>query len=1026
MSAVPRALNAWSARRRIVVAAAALGILALVSVLLVPRHSVASEQHGLQTIGVQLGTDGAIRAVSTASVVRDEAGGITELREDLEPAQAAADLPVRVQTAWWHDGTSGTDLADLDGRAGRFVVQVAVQDLTAQPTDVAFETGGARYQQQALVGVPLTVVASAVVGAGDRVVQVDDGAQDDPRVTDGVLVETVEGARSVQWAAFLAAPMLSPTAEFTLVVESADFRAPSVDLTVQPGLVTDPSVAALIDRAYGADGYAARQESAAIGLVQRVGRTLAEGLDFVDQVHAALVQDVAHLGERTYQNLGSSSEQVLDHLARTGEELEAVLTDTQSGLTQVGSETHRGVRDLSRSVTDVLGSPGVRPTLSETVVAGCSVTMPALAEGEARTVSATVHLADAQLRAVADLFAAGRAAPPDNCRAALHELVLETVGDPVALEDPEAAARCEATPEDRRTVACTLAVARGALAADFTLLATALDDVRTVADRLDVGALSGTLGGAQGVAASLTTLRDELAAARAGSRSVGADLAAWVDRVQAASDDARAGVEASRAALTGTAAAVDRLRSARDDVHRLLFDPADGLGATLDTLTEPGGAPAGTGAWFLASPYAGALDDLAATLGGDGCPAGWSDDLGPGSEAEEVVAALDRLGAADCPLGDLAAATADLVTGYASAVAGSDLLTERAGTARAALDAVEDAFGALDAAVDDLEASTGASGPMAQALRALDDPGSGTGALAAVAAEVEEARALVADGGDLHALDERVAALVDLVSGIWPDDSVQPTPDARECAAVQPSPAGRPDASAQAVVWLANRLLCLEADLGSRLRDLDDRLGAVSAGSDARLGLTSERTRDAADRAHEQIDLLSAGLVAEVTAQREAATASSQELVAAAREQVREEMDAVLSGYDLASSGVLQQLTEAMDRSGAQSQSVAASLGGDFADLLANLGSPDPTSRGGLLGKLHGVTTQVGDTGGVLDSVHGTTTAYGNVRSGELRDLDLRAAQFAAAEERLTAYRPFAGVDEDLETVFVFQLRGER
>lgn len=1002
-----------------------LAIVALVSVLLLPRHSAASEQHGLQTVGVRIGTDGALRAVTTASVVQDAEGGITEHREDLEPVEAVAHLPVRVQTAWWHDGQSGTDLDDLAGRSGRFVVQVAVQDLTAEPTELAFETGGARYQQQALVGVPLTVVASATVGARDRVLQVDDGLRDDPRVTDGVLVETAEGERSVQWAAFLAAPMLSPTADFTLVVESADFRVPSFDLTIQPGLVTDPSVAALIDRAYGADGYAARQESAAVALVQRVGRSLSEALDFVDQVHEALGQDVAHLGERTYRNLGSSSEDVLDHLGRTVDDLDAVLTDARSGIDRVGSETHRGVQDLSRSVADILGSPGLRPALSETAVAGCSVTMPTLAEGEARTVSATVHLADAQLQAVADLFATGWSAPPDNCRTALHDLVLETVGDPAALEDPEAAARCDATSEDQRTIACTLAVARGALATDFRLLAADLDDVLDLADRLGVAVLTGTLGGAHGLAASLTTLRDEVTAARAGSGSVGEDLAGWALRITDALDDARAAGVAARAGLADTARAVDRLRSARDDLRAALFDADDGLGAALDALTGAGEVPT-TGEWFLASSYPGALDDLLESLGADECAQDWAEELGPDSSADEVAEALDRLVEVDCRLGDLAAATADLVAGYASATAVADLMADGAATARAALDAAEDAFDALDAAVEELHAQTGASGAIAQALLALDDPDAGTGALAAVAAEIEEVRALVTDGGDLHALDERLAGVVTVVTGIWPDDAVLPASGTEGCAAVQSPPTGRPGPAAQAVVWLANRLLCLEADLGARLRDLDDRLGAVGQGSDARLALTSGRTLDAADRAHEQIDLLASELVAEVTAQRQEATAASQALVAAARAQVREEMDAVLAGYDLATSGVLQQLTGAMQRSGAQSLAVAASLGGDFADLLANLGSPDPTSRGGLLGKLHSITTQVGETGGVLDSVHGSTAAYGNVRSGELRDLDLRAAQFAAAEERLAGYRPFADVDDDLETVFVFQLRGDR
>ncbi|NHT17438.1 hypothetical protein [Cellulomonas sp. IC4_254] len=964
--------------------------------------------------------------MATASVVQDEDGRVTEHREELEPARAAADLPVRVQTAWWHDGTSGTDLADLDGRSGRFVVQVAVQDLTAEPRELAFETHGARYRQQALVGVPFTVVASATVGAGDRVVQVDDGSGDDPRVTDGVLVETTEGDRSVQWAAFLAAPMLSPTADFTLVVESQDFRAPSFDLTVQPGLVTDPSVGALIDRAYGADGYAVRQEGAAIALVQRVGRSLAEALDFVDQVHEALVQDVAHVGERTYGSLGASSEAVLDHLARTAEDLDAVLVDARSGLGQVGTETRRGVQDLSRSVSDVLGPPGVRPTLSETVVAGCTVTMPTLAESEARTVSATVHLADAQLRAVADLFADGRDAPSASCRTELHQLVLGTVGDPATVEHPDGVAACLATPEDHRTIACTLAVARSALGVDLAVLAAGRDEVRAVADRLDVAGLTGAVGGADGLAASLTALREELVAARSGSSGAADDLAGWALRVGGSVDDARAGVALARDGLETTASAVEGLRRVRDEARVALSDPDHGPGAVLAALDAATDAPGAPGAWFLASGYVEAFDDLAGDLAAGACPAGWADDLGPDSSAGDVAQALDRFDVAGCPLGDLAGAVADLVVGYGGAATTVSALVHGAATARTALGAVERAFDALDTAVDELAALTDPTGSLAQHLLALDDPDRGTGTLAVVAGAVEEVASLVVADGGLHDLDARLEGLVTLVTAIWPDDTVQPLVDAGACTSPRSSAVDRPGASAQMVVRHANRLLCLEADLDARLHDLDHRLDEVAGGSDARLALASGRTQDAADRAHDQIDLLASGLVAEVTAQRQEATAGSQALVTEARTRVRAEMDAVLADYDLAASGVLQQLTDAMQRSGAQSIAAATALGGDFADLQANLGSPDPTSRGGLLGKLHSITTRVGDTGGVLDSVHGTTTAYGNVRSGELRDLDLRAAQFAAAEARLAGYRPFAEVSEDLETVFVLQVRGDR
>lgn len=1009
-----------------VVLAAVVAILALISVAVLSRSSAVSEQHGLQTIDVRLGTDGAIHAVSAASVVREESGRVAESREDLAPAEAVGDLPVRVQTAWWHAGASGTDLQDLDGREGRFVVQVTVQDLTAEVTELSVETGGARYRQQALVGVPLTVVASAGVGAADRVVQVVDDQGADPRVTDGVLVETADGGRSVQWAAFLAAPMLSPTASFTLVVDSADFRVPDVDLTVHPGLVTDPSVAALIDRAYGADGYAARLEGSTIAVVQRVSRNLAEALGFVDAVHAALEQDVAHLGERTYSDLGLSSETVLSHLERTVEDLDAVLGSARSGVSQVGSQTRSGVQALSRSIADVLGSPGARPELTATVVRGCRATMPTLAEGQARTVSSTVHLADAQLRAIAALFADGRGAPSDNCRTALHELVTSTVGDPSVLEDPAAAATCRSVPEADRTIACTLAIARGTLRTDLAELEARQDDVRDVAGRLAVPALADALGGGRGLAATLTGLRTDLVAARAGSGAVRSDLAGWVLRMQEAVDRARVETAAAHAGLAEVVGAVEEVAVAGEVVRTALLGGVGGVGSVLDDLAGAAAGAAGTGQWF--APYVTALRELVAALDDEaaGCPAGWEDGLGPDATADQITDALHVLDVPGCPVAGPAAAAVGLVAGYAGTAAVLDGASADAAGARATLDALADDLAGLDAAVADLRSLTGSDGGLAAALRALEDAEAGTGTLVEVAQGVAEVSALVEAGGALPALDEHLAGLVALVSGLWPDEAVQPVASADGCAAVQPSPDRRPEPAGQAVVWLGNRLLCLEADLGRRLTDLDDRVDQAAASTDAQLGLTTQRTQDAGDRAHHRIGTLSSGLVSEVTAQREAATAASQALVAESHAEVREEMDAILAAYDLASGGVLQQLTEAMQQSGAQSTAVAASLGADFADLLVNLGSPEPTSRGGLLGKLHGITTQVGDTGGVLDSVAATTTAHGNVRSAELRDIDLRAAQFAAAEARLAAYRPFVEVDEDLETVFVFQVRGAR
>jgi trimeric autotransporter adhesin len=1018
------------------VAAAVVVVSALVLTTFLTRTGAGSEQHGLQAVTIGMGADTTVYSVTAASVTKDASGTVTETRVDLDPTASVGDLPVRVQTAWWHDGETGTDLSDLTGRSGRFVLQVTVQDLTAEATELGYESDGVRYEQQALVGVPLTVVASATVGSGDRVVRADDGTTDDARVTDGVLATGEDGGRSVRWAAFLAPPMLSPTADLTLVLDTEDFRVPDLDITVQPGLVTDPSVAALVDRAFGSDGYSAQLERSTIALVQRVNGQLTSALEFVDEVHTALVQDVSQIGEQTYRELEASSEQVLDHLAATTEDLEQILGEAEDGIEGVGTRTRTGVQALARSVDQVLGSTRARPRLTETVVEGCSVAVPTLAEGETRTVASTVYLADAQLQAVVDLFGSGSTGsgttgaqePSSTCRTALHALVLRTVGDPSALADDGAAAACAATPEDERTVACTLHQARVALRTDFTALAAADEAAQTVYQQLDAAALVGLLAGDDGLAATLTTLRQQVAAAGTRAGTQVADVAARAEAMGATTATARAAVAGLRAELVTAADAVERARSARDSLHGALLGSSTGDQGALGTIAEQAAGIQAVGAWFVGSDYASALADLVDVLGTGGrgtggCDTGWSDGLGDTSTAEQVTAALGLLDTSTCPAQGLALATQALVDGYAASAEAAGSMSEQAA---AAVRTVGTAFDDLDAALDDLGALTGETGTLAVALDLLEDGTSGTGALVDLATAAADLAALSAEGGDLAALDAALADLDVLVGSLWPDDTVQPVTDVSACPGTQPDTDARPVADGQAVVWLANRLLCLEAGLGDRLTGLSEQIDATRTAADEQLLLSTDRTQTALDQAGAEIDALSDRLVADVTVQQQAALSGSLDLIEEARARLGTEMDQVLATYDLAAGEVLTRLSESMQRSATSSSEVAAALTSDFADLLANLGTPDGTSRGGLLGKLTGITTQVGETGSVLDTAGSTASAYGNQRSGELRDIALRSAQYAAAQDRLAGYQPFAQVDEELETVFVFQIRADR
>lgn len=986
-------------------ASVATGVAVAVVVVAVPTGS-ASAQAGIQTVNVSMGPDTSVTSVVATSVARDDAGRVSETEVRLDPTSAVSDLPVRVETAWWHDGEAGTDLSDLSGRSGRFTIQVTVHDLTAQATDLDVETDGVRYQQQALVGVPMTVVASAHVADEDRVVLAGDEQGEAP-TTNGVLVETSDTGRSVEWAAFLAPPMLSSTAELTLVLDSEDLEVPDIDLTVQPGLLVDPSVDALVDRAFGADGDSARLQGSTVRLVQSVTERLGAALAFVDEVHATLQQDVAQVGEQTYRELEVSASSVVDHLGSTATDLEAILGQTQGDVDRVGTQTHAQLAALAASLDTVLGSTQTPPELVPAAVDGCSVQLPALAQGQPRTVASTVYLADAQLGAIADLFADGTGGPTPTCRDALHRLVDGTVGDPGMLAaDPAQESACRTSAPEGRTVACALLIAGETMQADFSTILRASTEVRDGYGELDVIELAQALSGPNGLAAVLGDLRDEAAAARASAGSASGDLTVRTEKLRAAVERAKSATDGVRAAVLEVGTSIDAARSTAQSIRT----DVSGIASSDD------GVPA-VGSWFSGSGMIAALDAQIATSAVGACAVDWAVGLGPDSTAEQIASGLSALEVPGCVVAPVAAAARGLVDGYARTAGTAAGMGDRAGTAAGALDG-------LGQQLDEVRALVDPSGQLLAGIDSLWDAQAGTGILADLSAAVDDLRAVQGEGGDLAELDRALAALDQDVEAIWPDGSVQPVTSTSACPAVPPSVAGRPQPAGQSVVWLSNRLLCVEHGLGGSLDDLDGALHEGADGLGAGIGAITDRTQVASDGLTTQIDVVSDQVVQEVTGQREVALTDALGVVEGAREQVGGELDAILAGYDLAAGDLLRRLDESMTRSATRSTEVAAVLEADFGDLLVNLGSPDPTSRAGLLGKLHGITTQVGEVGTELASVGATTAAHGNLRSAGARETALRAAQLAAAADRLDTFRLLEQAG-DLESVLVVEIHGE-
>ncbi len=1081
-------------------------------------------------VSVQVGPAGQITRV-TRSTVSGDGGGTAPVDEsvDVAPADAVGELPVRVQTTWWADGQMGADLGELKGKSGRITIQVTVENLTSEPTEVAYEADGRRYSRQALVAVPLTVSASADVAAQPSaiVVTTPDGPGDaagSGLVTDGVVSVLDDSTVSVQWARLLAPPLLSPTASFTLVVDAQDFVPPDFDIAVQPGLVADPSVDALIERGLGQDSDTAMVESSTIQLVAQVDTQMREALDFIDQVHEALQGDVTQISQATVAELEESSQATIDQLGSTRSQLESIQQAVQSGLGQGMSQTQQGMSALLDSLEDLLGSTALPPETVGESVAGCTVTLPQLAQDDATTLSSSVYLIDAQLRTLMEAFTDQAAttdheattdgpatddqtpAPP-NCRATLVAMVTGAIGDPADLSSPEGMEACLATPPQDRTVTCGLSVAETSAAKDYQTVTAALRAKVTAWDAgLGVDRLMSTLG-TGGLATDLTNLRELIQDTDRRTDAMVEDLDAWVENTTHMIDQAKAQVLAASRAADTISAAVDEARRAFTGLQDL---PGPGAAPTVPTVTAPSEPPAppsqadlldpvfssilgdrqprlaSVGDWFADSGLIEAVDawvDQANADTAGTCPAAWSSGLDGSSSAEEIVSALGLLAdQADCPASVLAQALARTVTGYGSlasdaadtydavarihdqvvsvddyveAVNGTDEVDGYTDEVDRYVEAMDDYLAAVnggdgyvesvtaytagvDEKMDDLDEKITAvedlfddprdSLPAAlDSLYQTDDgvlPAGETGSLADLQGLVDQiARLLGPTGGtsDPDGLVGRVSQLSAMIDQIWPDDRFSPVTTLTQCPSdVADQRLSLP--SGQAVVRLANRLYCANAQLGGILSEVDQDITTAARKTDTALQQASAQAGAMAADATNQIQLLSDQLAAAFGQQRDTTVPGTLAVIDDARDTADADMQQLLDQYQLRNDEVIAALTESM--TAAQTDSVAAQQGlaQDFATLIGNLGGTDPSNRSGLIGKLFDVSGQVGQTGRMLATTQSAVASYGNSRSADMRDLALQAAQYTASQDRLADYHPFSDQADDAVTVFTFHL----
>jgi hypothetical protein len=474
-----RAQRHGRAKRTVAGLAAVLAL--TVWIPLVGMQPVHAQTSAPESINVHIGTDGSIESVSKINVNQTGSSSASPsgALQELDPATEADKLPVRVVTTWSHDGTSGTDLDQLRGQSGQFTVRVNVENLLVSTKDVSTEQNGAKYQKAALVGTPLTVAMATHFASDSGVTNIvtDSTAQPTTNGTVGVSDSSnanAGGQQSVQWAAWLAPPLLPPSATFTLVFNADKLVPPSFDLMVEPDLVSDPSLGNVLSKSMGVNSSAASARNDAYNLVLDLNDELFAAEQLVQQIYNQLASDANNIGQQTIEQLHSASDTMLGQITETQSELKSLQDQVQSQLKSSQSQTSSSLNSmLSQMETNVLGDPSTTPKLTPGSIDGCNITYPTLATDQPKTLSNAVQTIRAQVDALASAYApASGSSTGGACRTQLVEKIKDIIGT---------VGVCPTN--GTMTVGCTLSTAhntlasvRGQLSLLYTSLSSALTD----------------------------------------------------------------------------------------------------------------------------------------------------------------------------------------------------------------------------------------------------------------------------------------------------------------------------------------------------------------------------------------------------------------------------------------------------------------------------------------------------------------------------------------------------------------------
>ncbi len=931
----------------------------------------AEEARSLESIDIAVSPSGAVTAVSgtTVSVSPDGRRAAAGTRT-YAPRDVAKDLPVRVRTAYRTADGAGTDLSEIAGYTGRVTVDVFVENLTVKPQSLTYDVAGTSRTRTALVGAPLTLSAAVSLDTGpDSVITASSDAQG---VTNGVLSGTGDGKSQVQWAALLAPPQLGATADLRLVVDAVDFKVPEFDLSVQTGLITDPSVQGLMDAAFRTDtGSQLALTTSTIGVLSQVNESLAKAHAIVDRVSTTLTGNADTIGTQTLADLTSSSQSLSSSMQSIGTDLDGLtqtltqtLTSTQSSTTaqllQVVNTASAIMGDTSRPAQvpslESLGcqaQPGAGPTAQALV--GSETPAPAQGSGDAAGAAGPAAQADSgngvygSVNRVSGLLQA-YAQANDDCKAAVQAQLSEALGD----------ADTSTCTQGSVSATCSLAAAQQQVNAAVASLGEQADAVTAALQpetRADVLTSSTTLGEkVTGVETALNRL-----APSEGGEGTG-DLSTELETLNQAVDALTPGVDALVSTLDDIHSSATAAQANNTTARAQIADAARDLCTEIASAKDPALLQQAR-ARLTSTPCPGAGGGAADNKPADGAADKPADDKPGGGDAADDKPAdkPDDGSSADAALSAQSTSLEQVVTASDTTTPGGATKkdVDAVRTAVADVAAARDAIVlAVDGAPDD-PSKPSLSGSLKDLRTAVTDLRSGYDALNASVDKLDQDQTAAA-AGVRTAFDKTAKETTDAVS----------------------------------------------TTVGTQIR----LIGAQAETSRAAVGASFDAATSGMRTSAGAITSDSARTIQEQTAQIQDQAAGSS---AALSSQIE---------------GSLTSMTQGLTGSVVDIEAARSLLTGDLDRVLLDIGSPDGSGTG-LVGIMSSSAALAGSAGHQVAAANQAVAAHGAVRAQDMEGILLQQAQVKAslqAQSRvngLAAPRPAA---EQRTIVYSFRVGGPR